>query len=588
MKIFGKKNNNGQHRRINRKVLIFASLAFVNVVAVSSVSLAWFITMTSETRMAAFSGDLDVDIEKITAYKYVYPFYGKSVDIVDYSSQPTLKGYVLEDKDEAIGEKGTAKITEIVFDSLGTGGSYVTSTASDVGPRKVHRTAELDFNYYIIGDDVFTGVPDNPWFTGTGAYLAADEDSTYSVRNVSISRGAKFSIFSKDNCGNGNSYNYFTYASVSGSSGDLPRFSIRKESDESSEYTVICCLTSGVYDITYSSEKITFTAVRSGPNLDDAAIGNNILDPTMINIDYNGSASRMIKPGTIDELLYPTINDYIPVAIQEQMTMVIFDVQLTYKNANPVVAGLEVRRGASTQISRATGGYATTSFTSGYTVSNNVVTRNPLDASDFFAYNALFAKESNAFQPVAASGDDPAKTAAEVLWETMHKPTDDGSFARFQVDPYDSVIACPLFPKTTSGSDQDSTLIQPSLNGNRYHCYIGVEYDCQHIPFFLNENRLGKRFVLDRDFGFFFSAKQALKHVISSENEATSVAVGSTLTLSSNAKNVSVTWESADESIATVSNLGVVTGVAIGSTTVTAKAEGYLDATFDVTVVAGS
>lgn len=75
-----------------------------------------------------------------------------------------------------------------------------------------------------------------------------------------------------------------------------------------------------------------------------------------------------------------------------------------------------------------------------------------------------------------------------------------------------------------------------------------------------------------------------------SGNSSKTVAQGSTLSLkvvkvpSDATDSYSTTWSSADTSIATVSSKGVVTGVALGTTTITAKSNGWT-VTYKITVV---
>lgn len=74
--------------------------------------------------------------------------------------------------------------------------------------------------------------------------------------------------------------------------------------------------------------------------------------------------------------------------------------------------------------------------------------------------------------------------------------------------------------------------------------------------------------------------------VIEISGTASTVEVEGTLALTANSipNGATVTWESSDTAKATVSN-GTVTGVAAGTVTITAKAEGYKSGTYTVTVV---
>ena len=75
-----------------------------------------------------------------------------------------------------------------------------------------------------------------------------------------------------------------------------------------------------------------------------------------------------------------------------------------------------------------------------------------------------------------------------------------------------------------------------------------------------------------------------------SGSESKSVEMGKTITLkvakvpSDATDNFSTTWSSADETIATVSSKGVVTGIALGTTTITAKQNNW-SVTYKITVV---
>ena len=125
--------------------------------------------------------------------------------------------------------------------------------------------------------------------------------------------------------------------------------------------------------------------------------------------------------------------------------------------------------------------------------------QNMLRASDFYNYYAQFTKT-----PYASSN---------ALWAAMHRVGDANSQKFVNGSSFDTIIDCPLNLK----ENDDSTVIPAndpeSLADNIYHCYISIEYDYEHSSYFLNKNRLGKTYLLDRDFGFYFFGVQRREEV---------------------------------------------------------------------------
>ena len=476
-----------------RKVILFASLFVANVFAVGAVTFAWFMVLSKETNIAAFSGDLNVDIDKVTAYKYIYPYFEKSSEFIDYNADPTLKKYVVQDADFSDKDKDFGDSTTIPLgDPLS--GTYVTSSSSNLGPKKIYGPESPDFRYYLAGDEVFSGIDGFGWTLanlGKDIFFAETENISAEVtavaHNVVISAGAKLTLIDVRER-DGSSLTCFSYDDPVPETDKDSRFEIVKEDEEDEYGYCIQCVQGGIYDVSYSTSGITFELSRS----DDAAIGNNLLDPTKIKIDH---ASGMYD----GEAEYDgTINSIIPYAIEDQKTMVVFDVELTYKNANPVTAGLKIYRGPNSPISSDPNTYSTENFTTGVLPNG---TGDRLYASDFYAFYAVFTKEANAY------------ASASSMWTAMHKKTNEAGFARFQntYGEYDRTLPYSLNLKESSGVNADSLTIPSTAEnsgGSQYHCYIGVDYDHQRVPFFLNENRLGKTYYLDRDFGFLFCGTQ--------------------------------------------------------------------------------
>ena len=85
------KKNEQNESRFNFKLLGFIALGIGNVVAITITTVAWFTLNTKESKIQMVSGDLGVEIEKVTAYKYVYPYYKNSNEFIDYDSPGTVK-----------------------------------------------------------------------------------------------------------------------------------------------------------------------------------------------------------------------------------------------------------------------------------------------------------------------------------------------------------------------------------------------------------------------------------------------------------------------------------------------------------------
>ena len=509
------------------KIICMTALLAVNVAVVVVSTLAWFGTNNGESKIQMVSGDVNVKIRKVSAYKYVYPYYPGSAEFVDYDADGTIKKYTIEDHTI---EYNSQNIDDITINSnsptvitLGTlNRSYSTTmspSASDFNgfsASNVHCPASSTFNYYLLGDKVLCG-DDKQWSTTNGiafaSNIAIDDDHSVTVSNVVVSAGARFVLFDKTSASAGY-VDYKTYGTgINNNNG--PFKILTEEINEEEVGTSILCLKSGVYTFLYELGKVTITL----QNRRDAIIDNNILDPTLISIDYAGSVN---KTDPLADDYFPTLPSYVPEAIFKQNTMVILDVELDYRNVNPILASLTIERN-STPLARSMFNLVdlndpanselesryedTRQNLIGYLPGSSEATNN-LYASDFFSFYAVFTQT-----PFAS---------AEALWGTelnpsLHRRTDyevssTKQFVKFKNgDVYDYSLPCPLHTKELD----DSLIIQPSNDEDEdydfYHCYICIDYDYEYTQYFLNENRLGKTYLLFRDFGFRFIGTQELE-----------------------------------------------------------------------------
>ena len=474
------------------KIAGFVILAVGNVVAITVTTIAWFALDTKQSNIRMVSGDLGVEIQKVTAYKYVYPYYKNSTEFIDYDSEGIVKSYVIEDHTLQFGDQNVDEITighdnAIITLGEATSGTYSTNINATHTASNIYFSNEDELRYYLIGDATFCGESSKEWsiksaiaFKNNGA---VSNNNAATVSDVIVSAGASFILFDKQNASAGSCY-YFPYTAIDNN--DSP-FRIVDNNR-------ILCLRSGIYNFEYTpgSLKITLKTVANQKEI--AVIGNNSLDPTKITIDYAGSANKTT---------YPTLNSYLSHAIFIQNTMIILDVQINYTNVNPIVAGLQIERKSDSAnlIYYDSNKYENTSKNQvGYV---NEQTRNALNASDFYSFYAVFTKT-----PFAAGEDNEHNVVPvqNMIWNTIHQ--DGIADSKFQnASSFDTNVVCTLHLK----EQNDSINIPPVSGDNIYHCYIGIDYDYIYTRYFLNENRLGKTYLLDRDFGFHFTGVQQLE-----------------------------------------------------------------------------
>ena len=483
--------------RKNKVIVALTALAIGNLFALSSITVAWFVAnANTKSSIQTFSGDLDVTIEQVSAYKYVYPYHNNSADFIDYDSEGVVKSYTVKDSTIEVPDN----LSDTITIPLTVNSGQTCNGVGDASATNIDFERSQDFKYYIIGDATYTGVSTNPWstlsataFSRRDIPVATDsptDDQQAVVTNVVVSQGAEFILFDVRSVNNANtSCSYFTYGTPVPETSKNSRFEIIDNNR-------IKCLESGIYTFKYhiNSSGDKFLDINLTARGDNAIIGSNLLDPTKISIDYRGSVNKE---------QYPDISDYLSTAIQAQNTMVVLDVKLNYQNKNDIDAGLKIMRNAASaqSVYNFTGKYNTSDAYTyrGYVDDEH---RNPLNASDFYTFYSKIAKEENKYAtPLAAwTAFHSLPTDTQVASEDIYQKYQNGT-------TFDREIEMEVAPKGLT----DSTIIPGSTTDNIYHIYIAIEYDYEYTNFFVDQDRLGKTYHLDRDFGFYFSATQRLE-----------------------------------------------------------------------------
>lgn len=154
------------------RVILLTSLTIFVLFTTCIASFAWFMTVSPTTPLETISGSMDISIKKVSAYRYVYPYFNSSDTYIDYTQNGNVKEVVM--KDSQIKEMGN-----------------LPSQASK--PKN-------DKNYYLIGNSTFLGDGTKEYSLDTGLTFFSKLDNSYQISDVIISAG---SIFGVSN-GNGN------------------------------------------------------------------------------------------------------------------------------------------------------------------------------------------------------------------------------------------------------------------------------------------------------------------------------------------------------------------------------------------------
>lgn len=478
-----RKENIGKTPKLTpkRKIIFLTALTLGNVFALSAASIAWFTMAVNKAEISTVSGDLNVTIRKVSAWKYIYPFYKNSTEFVNYDGDGIVKKYVFEDPSIT----DAVSLSSATF-TLGTVSSQPVvvpdTLPSELSSRKVYHDDDETWRYYLVGDETFQGVSNKGWYTSAGIPFAEKQDvdtADVEINNVIVSVGAEFILFDSGTI-SGSTCDYFSY---SGAADGAPFKAVSGNR--------IKCLKSGIYNFSYQKVDETYQLIITANGRgDNSIIGNNILDPTKISIDWRGKA---------DKEVYPEVEDYIASGIYDQKTTVVLDVELGYKNVNDITAGLKVLRDstASHSIYSLTGKYANTQSDDdiGYIADG---ARYPLLASDFYSYYAVMR-------------ETPFNTASD-LWTAMHQKSDKVTalvpdFSKFSNtgESYETATTCLLHGESSAINISGKA---DNLPESVRHCYIAIEYDYEHCQFFLESHRLGKKYLLKRDIGFRFIGTQ--------------------------------------------------------------------------------
>lgn len=265
--------------------ILFASLTMFVLISTMVASFSWFLIVHPSTSLDTVSGDMSITLNRLSALRYVYPFYSSSNSFIDYSKEGKIKEYVLNDSSCEFKENITV-----------TNNSSVT----------------LSNPYYLVGNDVFLGETTSNQFDVSSAFIltSSADSKSYRAENVTLSSGSQFVIID-------NKLNIQGFASLTLLDGILY---------ENNSFRVTkACLVNLELSIDDSSN-ITFKFEKVSRS-DDAILSMTLFDPTLAKL--NGQETNLKE------------------AIYDQNTCLIYKIDLKIKSqTHDFLLNMDVKRSA--------------------------------------------------------------------------------------------------------------------------------------------------------------------------------------------------------------------------------------------------
>ncbi len=248
-------------------------------------SFAWFLVVNPNSKLDTVSGDMSISFNKVSAERYVYPFYAQSNSFIDYSKDGSVKEYVLSDSNPTF---TTDAIT-------------VSNTPS----------ASSNTKYYLVGNKTFVGLSDASDFDFTNAYIlsASTDGLTFTAKDVTLSAGSQFVIVNQNGVIQELSSSSNTLES--GIEYDTTNHSYKVKTAMMVNFELELKKTT---DTTDSTTETMSLKIEKESREDSAILGMTLFDPTLAKLNGQDSTEKY------------------PEAIYDQNTCLVYKVDLIVKS----------------------------------------------------------------------------------------------------------------------------------------------------------------------------------------------------------------------------------------------------------------
>lgn len=218
------------------KLILATTLAIFTLLSTMCASFAWFTIKNPNIRFETVTGDMNIEIESLSAYRYVYPYYEGSNTFIDYQSDKAeVRKYIIKDNQKK---------------------PFI---EPDTSSREANT---LNGQYYLVGDTTFIQSEGKEEYDIQTGLVLTNSGNDFLIEEATLSKGATFAI-TKNNK-------------------DFLRFDfVEKEETniETIENTYFRVNTPGIYRIKMDERNKTIS-IHKNTRDDDAILGMTIFDPT--------------------------------------------------------------------------------------------------------------------------------------------------------------------------------------------------------------------------------------------------------------------------------------------------------------------
>lgn len=237
------------------KLILSTTLAIFTLFSTMCASFAWFTIKNPNVRFETVAGDMNIEIESLSAYRYVYPYYEGSNTFIDYQSDKAeVKKYIIKDNQEQ------------------------TFTRPDTSKREEDTKNE---HYYLVGDTTFIQSEGKEEYDIQTGIVFTNSGNARLIEEVTLSKGATFAITK-------NNKDFFSFTSVK---------TEEKNITTMIDNTFFRVNKPGIYKIIMDETNKTISIQRK-PRDDDAILGMTLFDPTYAIIRNQEGAEAIYHQNT--------------------------------------------------------------------------------------------------------------------------------------------------------------------------------------------------------------------------------------------------------------------------------------------------